>query len=637
MAASQRIGGSSGSNNKMGTKKRRRRDEPFWLTLLKVGCSLALLSAATLGVLISYQGRNYDAVLSLVMDKTNTEQRTTTTDNIDFSLDVLLHTGLLTEEDSQAERFSTEQLLVPVSEEGASANVPKRLQRALDSLRSNFLKHYTKSASIQEGTELVQRYGIVAGNVFPRRSDKKHLSIWITGSSASAGYGNRYTESYAHVLQNLVAPIASSIDWRVHIHHTAMKEMTEFPMTLCVAANDDHEHDLIVYDFGEELSVPHPSRMEAFLRLVIARQRTKPTILFRGVRSRDHLHVLRHYRDRIHAVIVRDAAAMSIDDANDWSFRYRDGFREFGEFSVPGPDALHNHNLSVKQHEWTAHLIALYIGKVLELSLASEYSEANIEPIGLPSTLHLQNDNFLRSLLGESLSPFKLHCKTSYELSTMKVHGSNPVTLRRESDDATDSHLCDILVSGLAVPENDLSLELLLLPPAMQSYNRGWVLALDSESRRSKLRLKGDDRFLGYRDWKASYYGVPQSGALEVAIPVTTDPLSLNQTASDRLDALLVCESSEIVPTDSCRLYRDATLSINGDAATSTQLNSNTVATLSGKRPCVSVTVPQSARLVVVDEQKNSIGIKLKIVVSNPSITWKNGPCSLAHVIWTTR
>lgn len=192
----------------------------------------------------------------------------------------------------------------------------------------------------------------------------------------------------------------------------------------------------------------------------------------------------------------------------------------------------------------------------------------------------------------------------------------------------THSLLHDIIIDGLANPDHEVTD--LLLPKTEQTAHRGWVLSLDAASKRSKLLLRSSGDFLGFQDWKMAYYGVPQSGPLQLFLPLAS------KNGANTVSLLMVCQDDAAVPK-SCLLHRDATFWVQGQPAVNvTHINTDLVAAMAGEPSCVQVHVDPATELLQRTKE-GLFGIHLNITVTNPQITWKNGPCSVAHTVWATR
>jgi hypothetical protein len=576
-----------------------------------------------------------------------------------------------------------------VHSEGSSTSSQDELLR----LQNEFVDRYTRNHSIDQARELLQLGLSGSPEILATKLLQKHdneISIWIMGSSSAAGYGNQYEYSYASVLEELLA-WPSSWTNTVTVRSMAMKELTEFPITWCA-----YQHywkntlpTMIVWDFGEELSKPHLPRLEAFLRFlsaaVVETSQTNNheeekdddwivpiTVLFRGIHTEEQWYLIQQYSAFIDPVIVRDHHVPVPPPS---SAPMATGFREFYQFSATGPDTLHAHNLSVQQHALVAWLIAMHITSAWKLSLGSlldiDHQENYVqkfksrkEAIELPKLLYISDNSAGQQWENLLINPITslLHCRTTFDYTEMHMQkqGFHQSTIVRAN--ITEAYILsdfsNLIISGKAESSFETALEMLLLPKTQEFYNKGWVLDLDAETKRSKLLTKSSGNFWGFRDWKMAYYGVPQSGPLELLIPIddtessfpTSDPA---ETKNSTLTLLIMCEADAILPPpkgnndNNCRLHRDVTFTVNGQLAQSVLVDSDIVATTSGRRTCVQITAPSTddGQSIIIQKQTTEklsstqrsapAGILLKVAVTNPQVSWKNGPCSIAYVIWS--
>ena len=409
-----------------------------------------------------------------------------------------------------------------------------------------------------------------------------------------------------------------------------------------------------------------------------------PLVVIRGLRTAEQWALVEHYQqaqqERFEdgpssslVVAIRDDLRLPLDHDDGDTTPQPDlppGFQSFREFGATGPDTLHAHNLSVQQHRLVAWLLALHLVAALELAVTAVETTTGVSEVVLPrSTATLPPPLYLKSEEEDASTRKKeawetlllhpgsvaVHCTTSYVHSVIRTggEGSSSMTLIQKSggDDTakqqySDNALRHMIVDGLAVPDYETALEALLLPKTEQTAHRGWVLDLDADSKRSKLLTRVTGDFLGFRDWKMAYYGVPQSGPLQVFLPVSEEEQDGTARA---LTLLMVCEDDAPAKSPTgCLLHRDAAFLVQGLPTQTTPVDSDLVATVSGKQTCVQVHLPP--RLELSQRQSNAtvadggeetstvqqFGIYLNITVTNPQTTWKNGPCSVAHIVWTT-
>jgi len=520
------------------------------------------------------------------------------------------------------------------------------LERGLSHMSSN-----DRLAQRIQQRSITQRTTTTASDSMP-----PEFIVLIVGSSAAAGYGNSYQQSYPFQMERILQHAFSlATGLTLTVRSVAMEDATEFPFSWYLASHySPQAPDMIMWDFGADTP---PARFEAFLR-VTARlwnntnqeDRHRPFFMFRegSVGTEQRSQVIQHYRDAailVDPVIIRHSQAAQPFLTMNFVDR-PDGLNAWRTFGVTGP-AQSLTLLSLQQHQMIAWLTSMHLLMALELVTADHLSGGRVlasttEPTTLAATKlppplwndfeRLRGKAWAPLVLGE-YDPSRLHCYTSFDRTTRDYD------MEPEESSAADriaSNLHELVVRGTIGQEFEL-----LLPKTAMWYTQGWVLDLDTTTRRSKLLLKESD-FLGFPDWKKAYYGVPQSGPLELFLPVGDDARLLeNRPASEFVDLLVVCESDAPQEASSCTLRADTTVQVGGQPAVVTAIDTDIVASFE-KQTCVHVAVPLTARLVKRPvstrssrtNQSASYGVLLTIQVTSKRVTWTRGPCSVAHVIY---
>jgi hypothetical protein len=353
-----------------------------------------------------------------------------------------------------------------------------------------------------------------------------------------------------------------------------------------------------------------------------------------------------------------------------------EGFKDWMEFGgPPGAPGKNRINLSLKQHQMIGWLLSMHFLSALELAVASmigskplfedglaldgERLKTENDPYFLPPPFSSKDINVDKSL---GNLPSVLFGEPVGELGSNSSQWSmDPIHCRTSFDPTITGKLKDIIISGKDAEDIDL-----LLPRGPMHYNKNWVLDLGPESKQSMGALKQYD--LGYQDSRKAYYGVGASGKMNLFLPFERDgyetkryvrsletanksPLT-QEHANDYFKSVIVCEVTDYRGEDQCNLERDVSFVLGGVNATATYISANGV-TYRGKKSCVSMHVPNNSLLTTKQEMEqerdelkdlsnqrsllsktNNFGISLEIAVSGKEIFWKEGPCSVSHVIW---
>ena len=240
----------------------------------------------------------------------------------------------------------------------------------------------------------------------------------------------------------------------------------------------------------------------------------------------------------------------------------------------------------------------------------------------------------------------------------------NPVHCRTTFDPIVYGNLSDIVVAGSTAEELDV-----MLPKSKQFYNRHFVLDMSDEEKKAKRNL---NRFggLGFVDSKKAYYGIYASRTLAMLLPyeptVRSSPGN-NKTprpsdnAAQWFKSVVVCQVNEQRSSAAaCQTWRDVQFAVGGVNVSTTALDAPGTVYL-GRKLCVHVTVPHTARLMRRNEVANEllqqeqqfqwnvknadnnsndeqrrqeVGLLLTATVHNQHIVQRDEACSISHVVW---
>lgn len=281
-----------------------------------------------------------------------------------------------------------------------------------------------------------------------------------------------------------------------------------------------------------------------------------------------------------------------------------------------------------------------------------------------------------------------IYCRTTFESSTSPSSSKLNVLEKHQQYQS----LVDIVVAGSVGEDLDL-----MLPRGPLHYNQGWTLDVKKAhktlqrnyDRQHSVRNVDGDRTYHLLHHKA-YYGIAASGLLTLFLPFQGyETFDINKNihavrrnrqlgnkmekvlikANDMFRTVVVCEliNERLGGTEDCRLSRDVSFIAGG--ANITKTRPVPVTDHGTQHVCIAFDVPDDAslttrenveqadheegnkRLLVAstnerlreDETLQSvtatdtnIGMALEIYVSNPFISWKDGPCSVSHVVWET-
>jgi hypothetical protein len=493
-----------------------------------------------------------------------------------------------------------------------------------------------------------------------KKEETNQFVILVVGSSAAAGYGNAHQQSYPYQLRDMLRHAFELQGLELVVRSVAMEDTTEFPLAWCLPHYTTTTPDLVIWDFGGD--VP-PARFEAFLRVTAnlwnsnndnnsddTEDERFPFFMFRegSVGNEPRSRLIQYYMDAnvtVDPVIIRHSQGAQ-PFLTMHAMDRPDGLQAWKDFGVTGP-AQSRSLLSLQEHEMIAWMISMHLLAALELVAADEsmggnqvlLSASTKKPaVSLPPPLSKDFQVFQgrpwESLVRGEYDPNTLHCYTTFDYTIRNAEMESVADIDNDSTTtAIAPNLDELIVGGTIGQDFEL-----LLPKTAMWYTQGWVLDLDATTTRSKLLIKHQSsNFLGFPDWKKAYYGVPQSNALSLFVPVGTDASLEHAQAAYVVDLLVLCESDAVQEsTDSCTLRKDVAVTVGGKLAAIDALDTEIVATFE-KQTCIQVLVPPDAILTAHTDTKKAskmFGLPIEIQVTNPKVTWANGPCSVAHVIF---
>lgn len=453
---------------------------------------------------------------------------------------------------------------------------------------------------------------------------------------------------------------------------------------------------IILWDYADTSA---PAKLEMFLRTVGTLWNTgneynedHPLLVFRNLDAKG-VSLLRHYGKLPVSLVLNETAAaqpmLDLDPAvrppgfvhwDDWG---DDGGG--GGASQPRTDsASYRGWMTAQQHEWTAWLVVMHVLAALEYAVAVAANSSDpafhlppppeTQP-QLPPPRYLPTNEQWSSLVLGDHAP-KLQCFSSYVWRTLRAVGKElvpaeahtpSVNMEKQVGDDESPQTSELLETALLTTgpgqvRNHLSrliqqgafhtpTEQMLLPH-LAFYSTGWVLDLDTVSKRAKQRTA--PHFRGFDDWKVAYQGTVASPPLILSVPT-------------EVTGLWLCESSAPTPVSSlraddstvCSLARDVTVRLVGQPLPLVTFPVGVVTAFERSNPCVQVQLPDQPANDAADEVDTTIAanvdvdqrvrppvknaddargdaprLELSLQVTNPTVTYASGPCSLAHVLY---
>mmetsp|Transcript_7155 Transcript_7155/g.12833 ORF Transcript_7155/g.12833 Transcript_7155/m.12833 type:complete len:372 (-) Transcript_7155:168-1283(-) len=360
-----------------------------------------------------------------------------------------------------------------------------------------------------------------------------------------------------------------------------------------------------------------------------------------------------------------DPVAVSVDSAVGPFFELRkeannerlpDGLEEWSAFSgPPGGAGQTRKNMSRKHHELVGWILSMRMLSAMELvsadilnrkekllgkeNVETKYGSRGVLPPPISEvdeTKTLPSISFGVQTEGENdwiMNP--VHCRSTF---TPTVHGSFE----------------DIVVSGTTATDIELH-----KPRGPMFYNSAWTLDLGTVEKKERQNAKQWDNF-GFVDSKQAFYGIPLSGPLRLFLPYTAGDVdvSAGAPASDFFRTLVICGVNEIRSNEECNMGEDVSFLVGGENAKGVDAIEAVGATYYGMKICYTISIPEGATLSTRKEMEDAtekeemgtrglkggrlskkkvssnLGLPLEITVTNTDVKWKNGACSISHVIW---
>lgn len=376
--------------------------------------------------------------------------------------------------------------------------------------------------------------------------------------------------------------------------------------------------------------------LESYIRHALSMNNKSPMFIMYGASSRSRRNLLQQYVDSGSAL---DPIVINYDKSIISSYLSQPeverpfGFQKWETWgSPPGCPGQSSWHLKLKEHEFIGWMLAVHfisamdvaVGKITASEKTATEQPQRVE-LHRPITIsNNEKDDSISSLVygvpkGESTADHwamtHVSCRTSFQRS---VQGQ----------------LEDIIVSGVAMSPDGLD-------PAVtaqdaSTYATGWVMDVGELERKTKRQLVPYGG-LGYIDKKTALYGIPESGTLHLWLPLIPGGKLL-------LHSLVVCEVNEKRGDGECNMEKDLTFIIGGTKSPNISYLKRTGMAYLGKVICVNVAVPKNILVTprprgtqMANSQSDEYdinGVTVDITVTGPNVTYKNGACSVSHVIW---
>jgi hypothetical protein len=667
----------------------KRQEEPFWITNLKVGGALTILCVAVYGLynmnsfIPSSSGGsgmiNSEGVWSKYVDDGSGEIGMAGRD-ADANANEGDVSNEMDQEDSKPKEFPEFELGKASSydvwgikenhfpNDGKKTKYDKFLQQ-VDEARDTFASDWggensarkvlemglitfsPKDTNAASSSDIDIPHGIryTARRIVDAYKSGKPFKISFAGAAAVAGRGNYHDESFPSVLSLVLTEPFRKLGIELEVRNSAIESIGSFPYGWCLKNFLGDDADVVSWDPEMTNRGDTMAAFEAYLRNAITMKHSPMLIIREYAYTEKRRELLQKYVDlgaiSDPVVININAAVDAIKDLDESILP--PGYKNWEEFGGPdGAPGKTRTNLSLKQHELIGEMLSMHFLAAAELAVAHllkivPRDSLDIGPASKPHFKHyllpppqssdIENDVISKNttiMFGSSVPADQhwymnnVHCRTSFD----------PVIY---------GELNETITSG-----TDAESIGLLLPRGPMLYNKNWVMNYGPTAKTQANNLKQYD--LGYTDRRKGYFGVHASGNLSMFLPYQLDDTIASyeqlkeKKPSDVYKNVIVCEVNERAD---CKLESDVAYVLAGESAEAKTVKANGVS-YNGKKLCVSIKVPDEASWSsrTISEEKGGLlckksvqeetGMTLDISVQNELLFWRDGPCSISHVIW---
>mgnify|MGYP003401857120 FL=1 len=178
-----------------------------------------------------------------------------------------------------------------------------------------------------------------------------------------------------------------------------------------------------------------------------------------------------------------------------------------------------------------------------------------------------------------------------------------------------------------------------------EAYAKGWVLDVSTVERETKVKVEKCGG-LGYIDMKIALYGIPESGPLQLWLPMEVPQLHTDHDDKDLnaqhwFDEIVICEANEKRGKEACQLETDIEYVVGGVKIESPNMISGAGEYLK-RKTCVHVGVPEGALVtfskeLTADARRRLGAADLGLIVqlkAKSNVSRDKGACCVSHVVW---
>ena len=454
------------------------------------------------------------------------------------------------------------------------------------------------------------------------------------GYSVTVGRGNLFSQSYPFVLESILKSVFQDLTLDLVVRNSAIGGIPSFPYGWCLPNFLGTDSDVVSWDYGMNEG-NGAEAFESYLRQSVTSLKKRPMMIMLDTKK-NRVNLLKTYKKN---GVLLDSIAVGRSEIIKKDYLEMDeekrplGFQKWNEWGAPqGSPGQGPWHPKKKEHEMIGWILAMYFLDALDVAvdMIQGNEKIKIEDVGHKKVTSLPKPeaNALRGI-PEATIPHLLYGIQAE--GKEEEWNMDTISCRTSFLPNIEGKLSSVVASGLTKDKGDD-----LQSRDDEEYSQGWVLDvghLERETKRKVQKFGG----LGYIDMKNALYGIPESGALSLALPHEgpehTDhdhKHPSNIKANHWFESLVLCEVNEKRGDKECKPETDLSFTVGGVQSSATQISS--AASYLNKPVCISVNIPQDAS--ISEGKDGSILLSVDVVVRNKHVNRSDGACSISHVIW---
>lgn len=573
-------------------------------------------------------------------------------------------------------------LFVRHSGSGSSVDIPFHVGRGNGTTIQDVQNEFYRRYGGKDQAERIYQRGIQSFGASKDHTARRFLRILASpdptfvmsfaGYSVTVGRGNHYKQSYPFVLERILQPLLlSEFNMKLTVRNAAIGGIPSFPYGFCLTHFLGRDANVVSWDYsmneGKGSAV-----LEAYIRQSQSQlSNTQPMMIVLDTNAA-RCDLLKSY---IQSNLLLDGmcVGMAKDAVDDLpSLLQKEtlpiGFQDWNEFgaapSCPGRGNWHPKKM---EHELIGWMIAMYFVEALQAAKQIIETTPNWKALYTKESLQLQKDaskptEFPPPLASavpkndDSVTGLLYGHSSTQKDAAAAANTMHHVSCRTNFLPATniENVLPSIVVDGLNM---ETTAENIMVERTDGMYQSGWVLDVSSVERDTKVKVEQCGG-LGYVDMKIALYGIPESGALRLWLPVESKSATSQKSliASELVHELIICEANEKRAAGACQLDTDISYTVGGQSITAPTMIHGAAEYLK-RQTCVHLGIPPGAKMTKLADvrpksetstlaeavvrrlsgpqqyKRDHLGLVVDIE-AKANVSRDKGACCISHVVW---